>query len=145
MQSAHAALNAALNLACTGLLISGFRAIRAGDRERHRRLMLSALGVSVVFLVSYLIRFALSEGPKRFPDDVLWVWGAYMLILATHTALAALVPFLALRTVWLASKERWADHRRLARTTFPVWLYVSVTGVVIYLMLYHLAPLLEGA
>ena len=61
-----------------------------------------------------------------------------MVILATHTALAALVPFLALRTAWLAWKERWEDHRRLARTTFPVWLYVSVTGVVIYLMLYQL-------
>ena len=144
MQSAHAAANAALNLACAGLLVAGFRAIRAGNRERHRRLMLAALGVAVVFLVSYVARFLGKGGTTRFPD-VPWWRSVYLAILLTHTVLAAVVPFLALRTVWLATQERWAAHRRLARVTLPIWLYVSVTGVLIYAMLYHLAPALSAA
>jgi putative membrane protein len=144
VQDAHAALNAALNLTSGVLLFVGWRAIKGGDRERHKRLMLSALGVSVLFLVSYVSRMALAGEPKRFPDAG-WVKGLYLAILLTHTVLAAAVPFLALRTVFLAWKERWESHRRLARFTFPIWIYVSVTGVVIYGMLYHLAPALGEA
>ncbi len=144
MQAAHAALNAALNLTCMSLLIAGFLAIRRGHRERHGRLMLTALGVAAAFLISYTIRFLGAGETTRFPEDAGWVRALYLGILLTHTVLAAIVPFLALRTVWLARKERWDAHRRLARWTFPVWLYVSVTGVVIYVMLYHVAPALAG-
>ena len=145
MPISHAALNALLNLTCTALLFAGWRAIRGGNRERHKTLMLSALGVSVVFLISYSIRFLGAGGTTRFPEDAGWVRGVYLAILLTHTVLAAIVPFMALRTVWLAWKQRWDAHKRLARWTFPIWLYVSVTGVVIYLMLYHLAPALGRA
>jgi len=143
VQNAHAALNAALNLTSALLLVAGWRAIRARDVARHRTLMLSALGVSVAFLVSYVLRFVGKGGTTTFPD-VGAVRTLYLGILLTHTVLAAVVPFLALRTVWLAWKQRFDAHRRLARWTFPVWLYVSVTGVVIYLMLYHLAPALTA-
>ena len=143
MQDAHAALNAALNFTSGVVLFSGWVAIKRGNPARHKQLMLTALGVSVVFLVSYLIRFFGAGGTTRFPD-VGWVRSVYLVILLTHTVLAALVPFLALRTVFLAWKERWESHKRLARWTFPIWIYVSVTGVVIYGMLYHLAPALAG-
>jgi len=144
VQDAHAALNAALNFTSGELLFAGWLAIKRGDRERHKALMLSALGVSVLFLVSYVIRFAGKGGTTRFPD-VGWIRSVYLVILLTHTVLAAVVPFLAVQTVFLAWKERWAAHRELARWTFPIWIYVSVTGVVIYVMLYRLAPALSGA
>ncbi len=144
MQDAHAALNAALNLTSGVLLVAGWRAVRARKIGLHKRLMLSALGVSVVFLVSYLTRFALKGETTRFPDVGTWR-SVYLCVLLTHTVLAAIVPFLALRTAWLGWKDRLASHRRLARWTLPIWLYVSVTGVVIYAMLYHLAPALTGA
>ena len=144
MQETLAALNAALNFTAGVLLVTGYVAIKRGDAERHKKLMISALVVSVLFLVSYLTRMALAGEPRKFPDAG-WVKTLYLVILGTHTLLAAAVPFLALRTVFLAWKERWESHRRLARWTFPIWVYVSVTGVVIYGMAYHLAPLLEGA
>lgn len=144
MQDAHAALNAALNFTSGVLLFCGWLAIKRGDRELHRKLMLSALLVSALFLVSYVIRFVGKGGTTHFPD-VGWIRTVYLGILLTHTILAAVVPFLALRTVFLAWKERWDAHRKLARITFPIWIYVSVTGVVIYGMLYHLAPTLVAA
>jgi putative membrane protein len=143
VQDAHAALNAALNFTSGVVLFSGWVAIKRGNPTRHKQLMLTALAISAVFLVSYLIRFFGAGGTTRFPD-VGWVRSVYLVILLTHTVLAALVPFLALRTVFLAWKERWESHKRLARWTFPIWIYVSVTGVVIYGMLYHLAPALAG-
>jgi putative membrane protein len=131
-------LNAALNATAAALLVLGWRAIRGGDRARHRRLMLGACAVSAVFLASYLTRVALT-GTHRFPGGGA-LRAAYLAVLATHTVLAALCAPLVLRTVWLALRERFAGHRRIARVTLPVWLYVSVTGVVVYVMLYHLAP-----
>jgi putative membrane protein len=129
-------LNAALNAASAALLLAGWRAIRAGRRERHRRFMLSAFGCSALFLVGYLTRIALT-GTHRFPGGGA-LRAAYLLVLGSHTLLAALALPLVLRTLFLGLRERFPEHRRLARFTLPVWLYVSLTGVVVYLMLYAL-------
>jgi putative membrane protein len=130
--------NAVLNSASATLLVLGFVAIRRGDLRRHRALMLAAVGCSVLFLVSYVTRIALT-GTHRFPGDGA-LRAAYLAILGTHTILAALAGPLVLRTLFLALKDRFPAHRRIARATLPVWLYVSVTGVVVYVMLYHVAP-----
>jgi putative membrane protein len=129
-------VNAALNAASAALLLAGWRAIRAGHRERHRRLMLSAFGCSALFLFGYLTRIALT-GTHRFPGGGA-LRAAYLLVLGSHTLLAALALPLVLRTLFLGLRERFPEHRRLARFTLPVWLYVSLTGVVVYLMLYAL-------
>lgn len=132
------AWNALLNGTAAVLLLLGYRAIRAGERERHQRLMVSAVAVSAVFLVSYLVRVALT-GTHRFPGEGALKW-LYLAILLSHTVLAVAAAPMALRSLFLGWKGRFADHRRLARVTFPVWLYVSVTGVVVYLLLYQVAP-----
>ncbi len=135
--------NAALNLTSTVLLVLGFVAVRGGRIERHRRLMLAALASSTLFLAGYLTRFALS-GAHHFPD-VGWPRTVYLLVLASHTLLAAVALPLVLRTAYLGLRRRVGQHRAIARITWPTWLYVSVTGVVVYLMLYHLAPALVAA
>jgi putative membrane protein len=132
------AVNAALNATSAVLVALGFRAIRAGDPRRHRALMLSAVGTSVLFLVSYLTRVALT-GTHRFPGEGA-LRLAYLALLGSHTVLAALAVPLVLRTVFLGLGARHEAHRRIARVTLPVWLYVSITGVLVYVMLYHLAP-----
>ena len=136
----HPALNAALNLTSFCLLVAGRMAIARGDAELHRKRMLAAFTTSSVFLVSYLIRFAIS-GSHKYPgtgiDKII-----YLVILFSHMVLAAvLVPYVlgALRHALRGDFER---HKRLVRVTFPLWMYVSVTGVIVYLMLYHLAPAL---
>ena len=130
-------VNAVLNGTAAMLLVSGFFLIRSGRREAHRRVMTAAFACSILFLVSYLVYHA-EVGSVRFQGT-----GAlrtvYLSILLTHTVLAAAVPFLAVATLVLARKERFESHRRLARVTLPVWLYVSVTGVVNYLMLYRMS------
>jgi putative membrane protein len=131
-------VNATLNATSAVLLVLGFRAIRAGDRRRHRALMLAALGSSLLFLVSYVTRIALT-GTHRFPGDGA-LRTAYLAVLGSHTLLAALAGPLVVATLVLALRGRFPSHRRIARVTLPVWLYVSVTGVVVYVMLYHLAP-----
>ncbi|MFL5264396.1 MAG: DUF420 domain-containing protein [Anaeromyxobacteraceae bacterium] len=131
-------LNATLNAASAVLLFLGWRAIRAGRKELHRAFMIAACGSSTLFLAGYLTRIALT-GTHRFPGDgALRV--AYLAVLASHTVLAALTLPLVLRTLQLSLTSRFTEHRRIARFTFPVWLYVSATGVVVYVMLYHLAP-----
>lgn len=132
------AWNAALNATSGLLIVLGYRAIRAGHRDRHRRLMVAAVAVSAAFLVSYLTRVALT-GTHRFPGDGPLKW-LYLAILLSHTVLAAAVAPMALRSLFLGWKGRFDAHRRLARVTFPVWLYVSVTGVLVYLLLYQVAP-----
>jgi putative membrane protein len=131
-------VNAALNAASAVFLLSGWRAIRAGDRERHRRRMLGAFACSVVFLASYLTRVILT-GTHRFPGS-----GAlrvtYLALLASHTLLAAACAPMVLFTLSAALRARFETHKRLARYTLPVWLYVSFTGVLVYVFLYHLAP-----
>jgi putative membrane protein len=131
-------VNAALNLLSATLLFAGWRAIRRGDRERHRQLMLAAVSSSAVFLVSYLTRVALT-GTHRFPDDGA-LRAASLVVFLTHPVLSAASPPLVLRTVFLSLRDRIGEHRRIARWTLPIWMYVSVTGVVVYVMLYHLAP-----
>ena len=131
-------VNAALNAASATLLFLGWRAIRGGDRARHRRFMIAACASSTLFLAAYLTRVALT-GTHRFPGGGA-LRAAYVAVLASHTLLAAVTLPLALRTLQLSLTERFAEHRRIARVTFPVWIYVSVTGVAVYVMLYHLAP-----
>ena len=134
-------MNAALNATSATLLFLGWRAIRSGGRIRHRNLMLAALGTSALFLVGYLTRIALT-GTHRFPGDG-WLRTGYLLLLGSHTLLAAaIVPLIAV-TLWLAWKGRFDAHRRIARYTFPAWLYVSVTGVLVYVMLYWVAPIVS--
>ena len=129
-------VNALLNGTAASLLVAGFLLIRAGRREAHRRAMTAAFACSVLFLVSYLV-YHFEAGSVRFRGTGS-VRTVYLTILLTHTVLAAIVPFLAVTTLVLARKGRFEAHRRLARVTLPVWLYVSVTGVVIYLMLYRM-------
>jgi putative membrane protein len=127
-----------LNALSAVLLVTALVAIRRGNRARHRNLMVTNLGVSIVFLVCYVTQI-LTVGHKRFPgDDV--VRTIFLVILVSHTILAVSLVPLALRTFFLAFRERFPEHRRIARITFPVWLYVSVTGVVIYWMVNHLRP-----
>ncbi len=120
------------------LLVTAFAAIRHGQRERHRNLMVVNLGVSILFLVCYVTQIA-TLGHKSFPGDD-WVRAVFLTILVSHTILAVCLVPLALRTFFLAFRQRFSEHRRIARITFPVWLYVSVTGVVIYWMVNHLRP-----
>lgn len=134
--SALPALNALLNSAAALCLVAGYLMIRRGRRQAHRRAMLGAFTCSVLFLISYLVYHA-SAGSTRFPGTGLWRQ-IYLSILLTHTVLAAAVPFLAVITLRRAFAERFDRHRRIARWTLPIWLYVSVTGVVIYWMLYRM-------
>jgi putative membrane protein len=136
-------VNASLNLTATVLLVSGFVAIKTRRIELHRSLMLAALTTSAVFLVGYLTRMALS-GTHRFPD-VGWPRTAYLALLASHTVLAVVVLPMVLRTVWLGLRRRDGQHRRIARFTWPAWVYVSATGVAVYVMLYHVAPALVAS
>jgi len=130
-----AALNGMLNGLAFILLCLGFFAIKQKKIAVHRALMGSAFLVSVVFLISYLTRFYLT-GVHRYPGSG-FLKSLYLTILTTHTLLAATVPFLAARTLYLALKNRISSHRRIAKVTLPIWMYVSATGVLIYFMLYR--------
>lgn len=138
----HPAINAALNLTCAVLLVAGRVAIARGDREAHRQRMLYAFTASTVFLISYLIRFATS-GTHKYPG-VGWDKTLYLVILFSHMALAVVLVPMVLRALQLALRGDFARHRKIVRWGWPVWMYVSVTGVLVYLMLYHLAPALHG-
>ncbi|MBI4341926.1 MAG: DUF420 domain-containing protein [Candidatus Omnitrophica bacterium] len=129
-------LNAALNGASALLLVLGFLAIRAKQVAVHRVFMLGALGVSTAFLASYLTYHA-QVGSVRFAGGG-WIRPVYFTILISHTVLAVAIVPLAARTVFLAARQRFDAHRAIARWTLPLWFYVSVTGVVVYWMLYHL-------
>ena len=118
------------------MVSGGFWLIRRGRWRAHRAAMITALVLSTAFLTSYLIYHA-AVGSVRFQGTG-WVRNLYLGILLTHTALAATVPFLAVWTLSRALRRRFVLHRALARWTLPIWLYVSVTGVVIYWMLYRL-------
>jgi putative membrane protein len=132
------ALSAVLNGTNAGLLVAAVVAIGRGRRVLHRRLMVANLAVSLLFVAAYLVQTAVL-GHTRFPGDD-WVRGLFVAILGTHIVLAVSLVPLVVRTVYLAAKERYGEHRRIARVTFPVWLYVSLTGVVIYWMNHHLRP-----
>jgi uncharacterized membrane protein YozB (DUF420 family) len=142
-------VNAALNATATVLLVAGLLLIKRGQVTAHKWTMLTAFGVSAAFLACYLWKI-FSVGNTHFTQtgSVRYV---YLAILASHVSLALTVPFLAIRQIYLGYRALGccgaagaADYRqkhvRLARWTFPIWLYVSVTGVAVYLMLYHLWP-----
>jgi len=130
-------VNATLNALSAVFLLLGYQSIRARRIRRHRALMISAFATSSVFLVSYLAYHA-HAGVNRFPGTGL-ARGLYLSILTSHTLLAAAVPVLAIVTLSFALRRRFRSHRRIARWTWPIWMYVSVTGVVIYWMLYRMS------
>ncbi|WCJ61246.1 DUF420 domain-containing protein [Fontisphaera persica] len=131
-------LNACLNTLATLCLLAGYWAIRRGHPKVHRALMVSALAASTAFLTSYLIYHAQAE--RTVFREPAWFRPIYLVILLTHTVLAVVIVPLVLTTLWRAWKEQWDAHRRLARWTLPLWLYVSVTGVLIYYLLYVKYP-----
>lgn len=130
------AVNAALNATAAVLLVLGYWLIRNGKRDAHRKVMLTAFGTSILFLVCYLVYHA-QVGSVRFQREGV-IRTVYLGILLTHTVLAAAVPFLAVVTLRRGFAARFDKHRKIAKWTLPIWLYVSVTGVVIYWMLYQL-------
>lgn len=133
----HLALvNALLNATSAVLVVTARRAIKAGKRETHKRLMLAAVATSTVFLATYLTRVALT-GTHADPHKGA-VHAIYLAVLGTHMLLAMAVPVLVIVVLVRAYRERFAEHRALAKYTYPIWLYVSVTGVLVYAMLYHL-------
>ncbi len=132
------ALNASLNGLAAVFLVAGFGLIRRRRRGAHRVAMLAAFGCSVAFLVSYLYYHS-QVGSVRFQGTG-GIRTLYFTVLISHSVLAALVPFLAAATLYRALRGRFARHRAIARWTLPIWLYVSVTGVAIYWMLYRMAP-----
>jgi putative membrane protein len=132
------ALNAALNSLSAVLLTIGYFMIRRGRVGAHRACMVAAFSTSTLFLASYLV-YHYYHGSTGFTGEG-WVRALYFLILGTHTVLAVVIVPLILVTLTRAARGRFASHARLARWTLPLWLYVSVTGVVVYLMLYQLYP-----
>jgi putative membrane protein len=131
-------VNAVLNAVSTVLLIAGFALIRAGKRETHRKVMIAALIVSSVFLICYLVyHFTAPVFIYRGPD---WSRPVYYVLLVSHVVLATLVTPMVAVTAWRALHGNFQRHRAIARWTLPIWLYVTVTGVVIYVILYHLYP-----
>jgi putative membrane protein len=137
----HPAINACLNATSAIFLVAGRRAIRRGDRRTHKAFMLTAFASSVAFLISYVARFYIS-GTHVYPGGG-WDKPVYLTILFTHMAAALVVVPLSLRALWLATHARFPNHKRVARVTWPLWMYTSVTGVLVYLMLYQLAPRLH--
>lgn len=138
------ALNATLNGLTAILLMCGFIAIKSGRSDVHRRFMVSAFITSAVFLACYLtyhfgMQYYYHRGVTRFTTPGL-PRIIYLTILLTHTLLAVVVLPMILRVIYLAAKQQFEAHKRLARWTWPIWMYVSVTGVVVYVMLYHLYP-----
>jgi putative membrane protein len=134
------AVDAVLNALAACLLITGYAQIKRGRERAHQWTMLAAFAVSVVFLACYVTyHFVLKHEETRFagPASIRYL---YFAVLISHVLLAFAVPFLATATIWLGLTDRRPRHRRLARWTLPIWLYVSVTGVIIYVVLYHLYP-----
>lgn len=129
-------LNAVLNAISALLLIIGYRYIKRGEQEKHKRFMIAALVSSALFLTSYLIyHYNVGSVPYPYHD---WTRPVYFIILIPHVILAAVMTPFILIAVWFALRERFDRHRRLVRWVWPVWIYVSISGVIIYLMLYHL-------
>ena len=132
----HAALNASLNGISAILLAGGYAAIRAGKRNVHKYFMVSAFGVSAVFLASYLV-YHYRVGHVAFLGQG-WIRSVYFALLLSHTVLAIVIVPLILITLRRAWLEKFDKHRLIARWTLPLWFYVCVTGVIVYLMLYHI-------
>lgn len=131
-------LNAILNSTCAFFLLAGYSFIRAGRVAAHRNCQILALSISVLFLISYLT-YHFNHGATRFTGQG-FVRTVYFTILTSHTILAVVIVPLVILTVYRAARGDFVRHRRIARWTLPLWLYVSITGVLVYLMLYHLYP-----
>ena len=129
-------VNATLNGTGAILLVAGYVFIRRRNVAAHRACMVAAFTLSILFLISYLT-YHYQVGSVKFQGTGA-VRTFYLTVLASHSLLAAIVPFLAVITLWRAWRQRFEDHVRIARWTLPIWLYVSVTGVAVYWMLYHL-------
>ena len=133
------AVNATLNGLSAIFLTLGFIAIKRGNKIAHRNCMMAAFCTSTVFLACYLTYHALVKTVTHFVEPA-WFKPIYLTILLTHTVLAVVIVPLILRTLWLARKQKFEAHKKIARWTWPLWMYVSVTGVVIYLLLYIKFP-----
>jgi uncharacterized membrane protein YozB (DUF420 family) len=138
------AINASLNGLSAILLTCGYVFIRQGNRAAHARCMIAAFTTSVIFLGCYLtyhigLAWFYHQPVTRFLQPA-WFRPVYLAILLTHTLLAVVIVPLILRTLWLAKHQRFDAHKQIARWTLPLWLYVSVTGVVVYLLLYQIFP-----
>ena len=127
-------LNAACNATTSVLIVLGLRAIFRKQRDLHRRLMLAAFATSTLFLIGYIIYHSV-HGDTKFPMGYGWVRPAYLTLLASHILLSMIALPMVLGTFWLALSGDFARHRRLAQWTYPIWLYVSVTGVIIFVIL----------
>jgi putative membrane protein len=138
------AVNAALNALSAAFLTAGYCFIRRGNRLAHHNCMLAAFAASTLFLACYVtyhtyLACYLHQGPTVFRDPA-WFRPIYLVILLSHTLLAVVIVPLALITLWRALKQRFDRHKRIARWAWPIWIYVSVTGVLIYLLLYQIFP-----
>lgn len=131
-------VNAFLNASSAVFLFVGWRFIKRGNREAHKRCMISAMSVSVLFLISYLF-YHYHHGATTFTAQG-WIRPVYFTILTSHTILAMVVVPLAIITLLRGLRGRYDRHKKIARWTFPIWAYVSATGVLVYLILYHLYP-----
>ena len=133
----HPALNATLNGIAAILLVGGYSAIRAGKMQLHKKFMLSAFFVSCAFLVSYVIYHVRIHQVVHFQGQG-WIRPVYFTLLISHTILAVVIVPLILSTLRRAWLEQFDKHRRIARWTLPLWFYVSVTGVIVYFMVYQI-------
>lgn len=133
-----ASVNASLNAISFVLLVTGYRAIKRGEKERHGRFMKAAGIVTALFLISYVTYHIKSEKLMVFKGTGAIRYFYLYIILIPHVTLAAVNAVLASITFWHAHKENWEKHKRIAKITFPIWIYVSITGVIIYFMVYHL-------
>jgi putative membrane protein len=138
------AVNAGLNGLSAIFLTAGYVFIKRRNKNAHRNCMIAAFVTSTLFLACYLtyhtyVGVVLHKGPTRFLNPPEWR-PIYLAILLTHTVLAVVIVPMVFRTLYLASKQRFESHRKIARWTWPIWMYVSVTGVIIYLMLYQIFP-----
>ncbi len=133
-------INAALNACATVLLVYGRGLARRGEVERHRRVMISAFAVSSLFLVLYVGHKVSRSFENTAFNAEGWAHGAYLVLLASHVLLAMTVPVFAIWLIRLGLRDERARHRRIARIAWPIWIYVSITGVLIYLLLYPCNP-----
>jgi uncharacterized membrane protein YozB (DUF420 family) len=133
------AVNATLNGLSAIFLTAGYMFIKRGNKIAHRNCMITAFSTSVIFLACYLTYHATVKTVTHFADPA-WFRPIYLTILLTHTVLAVVIVPLILTTLWRAKQQNFEAHKRIARWTWPLWLYVSATGVVIYLLLYQIFP-----
>ena len=131
-------LNAVLNSTSAILLVTGHRFIKKGNKQAHKKLMIATFFVSALFLISYLT-YHYYHGTTRFLGEG-WIRPVYFAILTSHTILAVVIVPLAILALRRGLRDQIERHVKIARWTYPIWLYVSVTGVIVYLLLYHLYP-----